>query len=191
MVSWSVRFLIAGGGGGGVLDANYGRRARDVSKGEITTAAELKEKMADVVPGDTAFSGAFATASVRKTNLARYYLRALETHVKGERLPQLLPNDDTRAVNLEHILPVTPGPEWQVPQEVAAAYYRRIGNMVLLNAKQNVEVGNKGFPEKRPVLKASPFVLTSDVATEEKWGPKQIESRQAILAELAPFVWPI
>lgn len=191
MVSWSVRFLIAGGGGGGVLDRSYGLRARDVTRGEIQTARQLREKMADVVPGDTAFARAFATASVRKTNLARYYLRALETYMSGEKQPQLLPNDDISAVNLEHILPVNPGEGWDIPEEVAAAYYRRIGNMVLLNARKNVELGNKPFSDKRKTFKSSPFVLTSDVATGKKWGPKEIEARQTALAELAPAVWPI
>lgn len=191
MVSWSVRFLIAGGGGGGVLDRSYGQRAREVSKGEITTAKQLRERMADVVPSDTAFQGAFASASVRKTNLARYYLRALELFAKGEKRPQLVPSDDTMAVNLEHILPVNPSEDWEVDEEVAAAYYRRLGNMVLLNAKQNVEIGNKSFREKRAVFRRSPFLLTSDVGTARKWGPVQIEQRQLTLSNMAPDVWPL
>ena len=191
MVSWSVRFLIAGGGGGGVLDKNYGLRAKEVSKAEIKTAKQLRERMADVVPSDTAFQRAFASASVRKTNLARYYLRALELYVKDEKHPQFLPNDDTAAVNLEHILPVTPDKDWGVTEEVAAAYHRRIGNMVLLNAKQNVDLGNKPFAEKRDVYKKSPFILTSEVGKAKKWGPDQIEKRQDQLSKLAPTVWPI
>ena len=106
MVSWAVRFLIAGGGGGGVMDRSYGTRARDVTRGTISTAKQLSAEMAAVVPSDTLFRNAFAAASIRKTNLARYYLKALELYVKAEKNPQLLPNDDTAAVNLEHILPV-------------------------------------------------------------------------------------
>jgi Protein of unknown function (DUF1524) len=191
MVSWSVRFLIAGGGGGGVLDKAYGSRAREVSRGEITTAKQLRERMADVVPNDETFKSAFSNATVRKTNLARYYLRALELYIKDEKEPQLLPNEDAASVNLEHILPVTPSNEWDVPTDVASAYYKRIGNMVLLNARQNVDLGNKTFSEKKPVLRASPFILTSETARQRIWGPKQIEKRQMELAEYAVKVWPI
>jgi hypothetical protein len=191
MVSWSVRFLIAGGGGGGVLDKNYGVRARDVSRGGITTAKQLREIMIDVVPNDEVFKKAFATASIRKTNLARYYLRAIELYLRDERQPQLLPNDDTASVNLEHILPVTPSADWDISDDEASAYYRRLGNMVLLNARDNVDLGNKPFQEKRSILKASPFLSTSEVAKQRTWGPKQIESRQTALSEYAPEVWPI
>ena len=63
--------------------------------------------------------------------------------------------------------------------------------MVLLNTRDNVDLGNKTFQEKRNVLKASPFISTSEVAKQRVWGPKQIDSRQTALAEHAPEVWPI
>src|SRR5208282_1304229 len=44
-VSWSVRFLIVGGGGGGKLDRYYGTRAQQVTKGKIKTAKELADSM--------------------------------------------------------------------------------------------------------------------------------------------------
>ncbi|MCI4680246.1 DUF262 domain-containing HNH endonuclease family protein [Rhodoblastus acidophilus] len=191
MVSWSVRFLIAGGGGGGVLDKNYGSRAREITKGELTTAKQLKERMSEVVPNDEVFKRAFSSATVRKNNLARYYLKALELYVKDETRPQLLPNEDTSAVNLEHVLPVTPSEDWDIEPDIASAYYKRIGNMALLNSRQNVDLGNKSFVEKKPILKISPFILTSEIAKQRTWGPKQIEKRQAELAEFAVKVWPI
>lgn len=191
MVSWSVRFLVVGGAGGGVLERSYGLRAREVTRGEITTASQLRGRMLDVVHSDTVFRGAFEAASVRKTNLARYYLRALELHVKGEAHPQLTPSEDTLAVNLEHVLPVNPSDQWAVPREAAEAYYRRLGNMVLLKSTRNSEIGNKGFDVKRVAFRGSPFVLTAEVADNEEWGPEQIEMRQARLAQLAPAVWPL
>jgi hypothetical protein len=191
MVSWSVRFLIAGGGGGGALDKSYGSRASEVSRGEIKTARQLRDKMLEVVPNDEVFKRAFAIANVRKTNLGRYYLRELELHVKDDRQQQLLPNDDTKSVNLEHILPVVPSDKWDIEPDIASAYYKRIGNMVLLSSRQNVDLGNKSFAEKRAVLKSSPFTLTSEVASQRSWGPKQIEKRQADLAEYAVKVWSL
>ena len=147
--------------------------------------------MLDVVPNDEVFKRTFSVASVRRGNLARYYLRALELYMKDERKPQLVPTEDTTAVNLEHILPVNPSDDWNVSSEVAAAFYRRLGNMVLLNAKENVEIGNGTFLEKKAVFRRSPFVLTSQVAKWRDWGPHQIDTRQTALADMAPAVWAI
>ena len=64
-VCWSVRFLVVGGRGG-FLDTNYARVAHEVGKGNITTAKQLKDFMADVVPTDAVFEAAFAEARVEK-----------------------------------------------------------------------------------------------------------------------------
>jgi hypothetical protein len=189
-LSWTVRFLIAGGGGGGVLDRHFGLRAAEIYKKEITTAKKLAERMVDIVPTDPVFTAEFAVASVRQAPLARYYLRALDLHLKNEKKPQFVASDDTAAVNLEHILPVNPSHEWDVPPEVAEAYYRRLGNMALVGAAENVKMANRSFKQKREVLKDSAFNLTKTVARFTKWGPTQIEKQQRTMADMAADVWP-
>lgn len=190
-LSWSVRFLIVGGGGGGNLDRHYGLRAKEISTREIRTAKNLVERMADVIPGDEAFRNRFRTTNVGRSNLARYYLRALEDYLAHDPEPQLIQNRDTAAVNLEHIVPVIPGPEWNISSDVAAVYYKRLGNMVLMRARDNVRIANKPFTEKRGAYRMSPFQLTNEVAQYEEWGPNQIEEHQTRLASFAPKVWPV
>ncbi len=73
-VSWSVRFLVAGGGGGGVLDRHYGLRAKEVTDGTLRTAGEIADRMAGIIRTDEVFQAAFRNHSVSKTKLARYYL---------------------------------------------------------------------------------------------------------------------
>lgn len=193
MVSWSVRFLIAGTRGGGVLERAYGSSARAVYNGEISTTEQLRERLQSVVPSDTLFKSAFENATVSKAHLARYYLRAIETFSKdsSEKNPQLLPNDDTQIVNLEHVLPINPSDEWDIEKEVASAMHRRLGNMALLNARQNVKLANLSFANKKDVLAASPFVTTSVIGKCETWGKDEIAARQARLAEMATSVWPL
>ena len=190
-LSWSVRFLIVGGAGGGKLERFYGVNALDVTKKEITTIKDLNEKMADVIPRDKQFEEEFSRSTVKKANLARYYLRAIELYRAKEKLPQLLINEDPNAVNLEHVLPVTPSEEWDLDAETASVYYKRIGNMVLLGSKDNVELGNKSFEEKRKILAASPMGITKEVAEYSMWGPEEIKIRQIQLAKDAPKVWPL
>lgn len=190
-VSWSVRFLIAGKGGGGVLEKAYASRAKEITKGTIPDAAELLKKMEPILPTDAAFTERFQVANVSRTNFARYYLRAIELFMKQDPEPQMVPSEDIAAVNLEHILPLNPSSEWKIKQEIAETYYRRLGNMTLLRAKDNVTVANKGFEEKKKAYKISPFVLTTELTKYAAWGPEEIQKRQVEMAKLAPKVWPL
>jgi Protein of unknown function (DUF1524) len=109
----------------------------------------------------------------------------------GDPEPELIPNDD-QAINLEHILPENPQNSWPgIDAEVATAYYKRIGNMVILQAKKNSMMGNSPFSQKKDFLRNSAFLLTSEVAKNTSWGIKEINDRQKILAKLAVETWPI
>lgn len=63
--------------------------------------------------------------------------------------------------------------------------------MVLLPARINAGLGQKGFEEKKLALASSPLSVTNEVANYENWGPDEIRTRQARLAEEAPKVWPL
>jgi len=191
-LSWSVRFLVVGGAGGGVLERYYGLRAKEVFLGEVTTAKELPAKMAAIIPNDSTFEQAFRIQQVTKIVIARYYLHSLENFKRGETKPQIgyfeIPENST---NLEHIMPDREVDGWDVPLTEAQANYKRIGNMTLLAAKLNSQVGASRFAEKRKVYKQSTFLLTQEVAQFKEWGPKQIEERQLELATIVPKVWPV
>ncbi len=189
-VSWSVRFLVVGGRGG-LLDTNYAKCAQLVGTEQVTTASALAKIMIGVVPADAAFEAAFATARVSQNYLARYYLRALELQIKKEAEPELIPNEDQELINLEHILPENPSAEWDVEEETASANHRRLGNLVLLQATPNSQIGNLPFKDKRPVLKESSFFLTKMVAEKKAWTIGEINARQKKLAELAVATWPM
>ena len=191
-VAWSVRFLIAGGHRGGVLDRAYALRAFEVGTGKVTTAKQLADAMADTVPLDAAFEAAFGKARVSQAYLARYYLRALEQKVRSQTNPELEPTEEQTILNLEHILPEVPEGKWpHFAPEVAAAHYRRLGNMVLLNSKQNSTVGNGTYADKKPILEASTLVLTREAGKYDAWGLPEIDNRQRAMAKLAVGTWPI
>ena len=189
-VNWSVRFLVVGGRGG-TLDRYYGLHAQDVSTGKIKTAKKLAKAMEELVPSDATFEAVFADTRVSQARLARYYLRSLERHAKGQSEPELIPNDD-ETINLEHILPLVPGDDWHgIDPDVAKAFNKRLGNMALLPAKKNVALGNKGFREKKAAFKKSGLILTVSVADYETWTPDEISRRQKKLAAYAVQTWPI
>jgi hypothetical protein len=190
-VFWSVRFLIVGGRGG-LLDRNYAQRAQEIASGKIKTAAALKTALADIIPSDALFEAGMAEVRISQQVLARYLLRAMELKAKGEPEPENVPNDEENIINLEHVLPENPNKNWPaIDAETASVMFKRLGNMTLLQAKKNVLIGNSKFDEKKPHLKSSAFLLTSQVADYSTWGAKEIKERQAKLAKLAVETWPI
>jgi hypothetical protein len=190
-VSWSVRFLIVGGGRSGSNEEACAELARDVTDAKITTARALSDGMQRIVPSDAEFEAAFATARVAQNYLARYYLRAMELKRKGNAEPEWIPNEDV-VINLEHVLPENPNGNWpKFDADTAKLYYNRIGNMVLLQASQNTLVGNSSFANKKDVLKRSTFFLTKEVGNRKDWGKEEINERQKKLAIIAIETWPL
>jgi len=190
ILNGSVRYLIAIGAGGGSLELAYSDVARKVTSGEITTAKTFGQELSKLIPNDDVFRAALLNFRVSKSFLARYFLGALERGARGEENCELIPNDDTNFVNLEHVLPENPGANWPaVHPELAEAFARRLGNLALLSTKRNNEIGNVTFAAKKPVLAESEFLLTKIIGESADWGPAEIEARQAKLADLALTVW--
>lgn len=194
-VSWSVRFLIFGGRGG-MLDEQYAQRAQDVGLRRITTARDLRDAMQRYVPSDKEFEEAFATARVSRAHLARYYLRALEKTLTDDPQPEYVANEDVQDITLEHILPLEPTPQWGIDIETARAGQKLLGNMVLLKADQNRDIGNSTFSAKRDSYAKSGYYVTKSVASFEVkepdvWGMDDIRNRQKELAALAVKTWTL
>jgi hypothetical protein len=137
LVTCSVRFLIVGGLGGGTLEKHYTKVAQKVRTGEIASASQLLAVMKDVTPNNAEFKETFARATVSQSYLARYYLRTMEVVERGAAEPQDIPNDDETVVNLEHVLPESPSAEWRFEPDLMQAYYRRIGNLALVQRTSN------------------------------------------------------
>jgi hypothetical protein len=189
-VSWSVRFLIFGGRGG-LLDKQYADRAKDVGTRRITKARELRDEMREVVPSDTEFAAAFATARVSKAYLARYYLRALDKTLKGDPNPEYVPNEDETIINLEHVMPLTPDQNWPVDSDTALTAQKLLGNMVLIRAARNTAIGNASFSQKRVTYGESAYLITNQVADYQQWTLADIRKRQAEMAAIAVRTWSL
>ena len=148
--------------------------------------------MANIVASDTEFEEAFRSLRVSKEYLARYYLRSLEMTVRKQQNPSWVPSEGTDSVNLEHVLPKNYEAHWsELDEETASAYFKRLGNLALLEAKKNTEADNLPFSKKKSAYQDSTFKLTEMIAKSKKWGVDQINDRQRKLAELAVKTWPL
>jgi len=191
-VSWTVRLLIVGAARTGALEEAYAEAAKAVSLKKVKTTNQLAINLEKIIPSDVQFATEFATARVARSGLARYYLRSMELQVQGNPEPEFIPNENEQVINLEHVLPENPGPGWgSIDPETANAFYRRMGNMVLLQVTKNTKIGNSAFSAKQPVLKASGYKLTKEIADCATWGVKEITDRQKQLAAIAVKTWPL
>lgn len=188
-VTWSVRFLIAGQGKAGRLDKPYSERAHEIGTSQIKTARALRDAMKPIVPTDKEFLEAFAVARVSKSYLARYYLRALDQELNGGEMPEYVANEDATQINLEHVVPMNPGPAWDMDRDTAQSCQKLLGNMVLLRADRNVAIGNSSIEDKREAFRQSPYVMTSEVADFQRFGLAEIRQRQMKMAGIAVRTW--
>lgn len=190
IVSWSVRFLIHGGLGSGAIETHNCAAAKEVRDKKISTAAQLFKRLKGVLPNDAQFRASFATATVSKGYLARYYLRTLEQ--EEERDPELVPNPNAEVVNLEQVLPQNASSSWShITSEEQVLLLKRLGNMALTKTKINIKAGNDSFAFKKKFYSKSDFRLTNGIYTEAAWDRASIEKRQSYLADLAVKTWPL
>ena len=192
LVSFGVRLLIASSTRTGSVEETLAQAAHEVSKGEVDTAAKLRQRLERITPTDYDFQRAFEDTKVSEGELARYYLRSLEMTRKGERTPYFIPYNDRSVINLEHILPRKPEGNWpQFDEEIVRAYTTRLGNLALMQARENSKLKSDNFATKKPVFRASPYELTSEIAQYDEWTTESIEDRQRRMAKLAVKTWPI
>jgi hypothetical protein len=191
LISVGVRLIIASSTRTGSVEEALANAANQVYDGIINNTSQLKDRLSEVVPRDKQFQDAFKVARVSNQRLARYYLRSLEMHAKGEGEPYFVPQDDPVIITLEHVLPRKPEGHWPgFKAEEVSANVPRLGNMVLLRASSTQNLGNNPFFLKQAAYAASPYILTNMLAGIARWTPAAIDKRQERLAELAVKTWP-
>jgi hypothetical protein len=194
LVSISVRLIIASATRSGTNEQTFASAALGVFRQDITSVAKLKEQLARVAVSDADFRETFVNAKSSNSELARYYLRALEAAAANEGEPWHVINDDTNAITLEHVLPKNPpAGTWATfkDDDAAARYLKRLGNLCLLQRTPNSNMDNDDFEKKKKVLGGSPLVFTNQIAKYAEWSPAIIESRQRSMAEMALRAWPL
>ncbi|KAA0009580.1 MAG: DUF262 domain-containing protein, partial [Thermoplasmata archaeon] len=191
IVSWSVRNLITGTIGSGTLEKEFSKQAKLINEGKINNAKELLDSVKNLIPTDDQFQRAFEIATISKAYIARYYLRKLEQAYRTTL--ELEPIKNPEKVNLEHVLPENPTnlqKDWpSFDENLHKTYYRRIGNLTLLDKKMNSDIGNGPFGGKKAVYKESELLITKKIAEYDDWTLSEIETRQKEFAIKAVEIW--
>jgi hypothetical protein len=146
--------------------------------------------MKTIVPDDVTFKSKFATSTVSKADLAKYYLRVVEQQSKSAD-DEMIVNPDQGKVNLEHILPRNPAEGWNhIPAAQVPALIKRLGNLTLLATRLNSKAANAPFDEKKKHFAKSTITMTKDLCAFPDWTAKEIVTRQEAMADLAVKAWP-
>jgi len=193
ILSWSVRNLITGSTGAGTLEQEFSKQAKLINDGTITNAKQLKESIQRLIPTDNEFEDAFKIATISKSHIARYYLRKLEISYRPTQ--EISPLQNPEKVTLEHILPENPNnltSDWgDFDENKHRSYYKRIGNLTLLDKDINSEIKNGKFDFKKRFYNTSEILITKNIAKYDKWTSSEIEKRQKEFAEKAIQIWNI
>jgi len=166
--------------------------ARHIRETGRADPAELFAKfLAGLYPDDSQFHSAFARKVIRVNSQARYILARINDFLTAN--PSLRTQIDPFATDLEHILPKRYNRSWESSRRDFPGgpdkYVYRLGNMTLIAAKLNRDLGNANFATKKKVYAQDRLEITRKVLESEKWTHEEIKNRQNWLASMACKIW--
>lgn len=157
---------------------------------EETKSFDIEELKSGIYVSDAEFEQTFMykefVYTTRNNKIAKYILGKIE---KFETSADV----DTTISTLEHILPDNPNETWDWEDIKINQFRYRLGNMTLLEAGKNKDLGNASFAEKKEVYKTSTVPMTSKIGNSdiEEWTEENIEIRQREMAKKAKGIWKI
>jgi hypothetical protein len=192
MVNFTLRYTTICNLSPSNLLAPFTHAAREIrTKGVIDTAQLFRNHLAPLYPEDSQFHSAFSRKVLRNNAQARFILAKINDYLSPN--PSLRTQADPFATDLEHILPKRFDNSWEATRRDfpggADKYVYRLGNMTLIAAKLNRELGNADFETKKRVFASDCLAITQRVVNAKKWTADEIKSRQNWLASIACKIW--
>lgn len=168
------------------LEAFYADLCEKLNKSTPPSLEELQGCFVDKMPSDESFKSALQEKEFNSSEgkkLAKYILAEIEFHKSKTRID--LTSED---VSLDHIeaLKSKDGGR-QKSKDI-----HKLGNLCLLNKKDNNETKNTTVAKKQTFQKSS-YVLTQSVFKEDStdWNDETIQARTKELADLAVEIWKV
>ncbi len=183
----SFRYNVICGKNPNELESVYNKVALDINK---TKTYKIEELKSGIYVSDAEFEQTFAykefVYSSRNNQIAKYILGKIEKFESGASV-------DITSNTLEHILPDNPNEDWDWDDMKIQQFHYRLGNMTLLEAGKNRDLGNASFLEKKAVYKKSTVPMTLEIGNSdlEEWTESCIDNRQKKMANEAKGIWKI
>ncbi len=174
------------------LEPVYHGASKAVMDGQVTTPRQLFDRLRPIYLPDEQTENSFSFLAIPvggpRKRLVKHILARLEEDISGKPC-------DARSDpgTIEHILPENPDSSWEheFPEAARDGLLGRIGNLTLLEAGLNREVGNAPYRTKRDAYTGSRYELTRQIAemAPEEWTPRLLELRQRRLAKRVVRLW--
>lgn len=190
IVSLIVRLTVSGTLSSGIFERQFSITAMKIRNDEIRNQNELLDSLKALIPSDERFKEAFQTFTISNSSIAKFLLSTIENYRRNDKGSDLIPNNDENVVNLEHILPKSFNDKWsEFNEEEHKLFFKRLGNMTILNSRSNSRIGNKSFSEKKSVFSDSEFIITKEISSNSIWNKESINERQNQFALDAVKCW--
>ena len=193
IVMMSFRYNVIGNLQTSEQERIYHAEAKRIARGEHTSLQEILGGLRTVYPSDERFRSSFAEKTMevkqaRNRRIVRYILCELEYQRSGKR-----PDSESSGISLEHICPLNPDGDWEhFAGDEIDSLGSRLGNMLLLEATLNRDIGNIAYERKRSAYRDSAYETTRRVAEESaEWTPSRIDARQRAMAKVATAIWRV
>lgn len=120
--------------------------------------------------------------------MVRFILCAFEKHLTHQ-----VYEFASDAFSIEHVLPQNAPDNWGgIGNDDAESLLYRLGNMTLLHAGENRDLGSSEYIERRATYQKSGFEITKKLGDEKAdWTPERIAARQNWMATQATAIWRI
>lgn len=156
---------------------------KDITEKLATTLLTKKGKA--IFPSDDIFMESFITRDAYNFKQNKYLLYKLELCNSKEVI-------DASNLTIEHIMPQTLTPKWQVDlgkkyQSIHNRCLHRVGNLTL--SGYNGELSNKSYDEKKTLLINSNIFLNRELSKYEYWNEESIRERSISLFNKAKSIW--
>lgn len=172
----------------------YNQIAQEISSSAIENVNEALVKLLPIYPDDREFQAAFEEKVLRATSqrnnkVVRFILFQLEEHLSSNAF-----EIESSRYTIEHILPENPSDDgWrQFSEQQQEAFTYRLGNMTILEANYNRDLGRSGYDKKRLAYEKSCFAITRNLADQyDQWTMEKIRANQRWMAKQATSIWRV
>lgn len=163
-------------------ERNYANWAESISKGTKSSLTVMSE-IYNTVDSDENVSLAFSKFSPNKS-----IGKVLLIEIYNQNHTETKITERGKDVHLEHIMPES-NTKWNVDESIWKEYYKRIGNMLLLDGMKNIRISNEPFSVKKDKYAESSIEETREIAELDEWGVEQIEAHQKKLLVEVLKIW--
>lgn len=173
----------------GGISFMYAKSARNLylasdNAKKIEVVRDLKFKLKKRIPAYKEFELKFndvgySNKNTKQKKLVQYLLSKIDRHIATSGI-----SVDYENMTIEHILPQS--------DKAGGKYSEMIGNLILVDSKLNGKLDDKPFAQKKEMMKKSGYLMDAYIAQAKEWGPKQIQERTRLLANMAYHkIWKI